>query len=1284
MFGVKRRGVALFCIFFLLASVVLPLGAGAQQIQPQKNIDWSHWANDMVKAHDTQPKMDKNLTDKLKATREGELIPIIIQLKDKPNLKKFKTHFTKNSFSVQAYKNHKTEVVGALKGHAQKTQAGVLSLLEEHKKLGKADKVKSFWLFNGLTAKASKDTIYQLARDKAVEKIIYDDIKFTPVKNVNLGSGTVGEAAYGKAETVTEEAYNEAYNSKELFLTPGIPAPANGSVTWGIEKIGADQVWAGGITGTGLVVGHLDTGVDPRHPDLLINPAGDPNDMNNWKLVGWAEFDEWGNMVSNNPAEAYDDDGHGTHTSGTILGGASSGTAIGVAPGARLVSGKVLTYGSGTFEQVAAGMQWIVTIPEVRAVNMSLGAVGTWGVMIEPTRNMVEMGVFPSFSIDNCGPGCTGSPGNVPAAFGVGATDSSDNIASWSSGGNVVWDYDPYHGAYLKPNVSAPGVAVYSSVPGGGYDTWSGTSMAAPHVTGSVALLLQACPWLSVDEIKSLFKQTAADLGALGPDVRYGWGRINVKSAVDLLNTAGYLNGSITGPDAEAVEAYVAVDGIVYAKADPVYGFYDMLLSPGPHTVSVSHPKYKNASANVLINSGEVTEQNFNLAKKAMGIFAGTVKEAASGNPVEYAVVELLGVPGAVAVTDVKGRYRLDNIPEGNYQMRVNSPLPYGLQQVDVTMPPAGGIVFQDFNLKVADILMVDHDYGNWWDGYYLASLLQKGYNVAYWNWDAVGWLPWIDYLKQFNKMVIMDLDGYVIWRDDVYLADRNLRQYLDSGRKVFISGEDIGYYSHGYVDFYKNYLHANYVAGVGSWFLRGVAGGVFEGMNIDINFGGDGANNQWWPDVAAPADGTAVSALEYLDGSGNPAIGSGALAVDGPLHRLMYFSFGFEGINGQAGRNDVMDKVMKYLDSPTENTSPQVKYSSAWSIVGNANASDGRYRVSDVQDAIVLYNFKGDNIIWITAKGPDMGKARVYIDGVDKGEVDLYSASAIWQVPIIYSGLAPGNHRIVVKVLRQKNASSSGYNIVTDAFATKVDDLDAAAVYNGTWHIQNYNQAYKGSFHYSDQTNAYGTFSFKGQGVTWYSSKGPNRGIARLYLDGAYKGTVDLYASSQSHNVPVKTFTGLANSDHILKIVVSGTKNTSSSGYRIVVDAFAIYLEDNNLNIGYSTSWKLQGYSGASGGSFHWEEKPGAKATYVFAGNSLTWLTSISPNRGIARIYIDGVDRGTVDLYAPSSMHQVPFNFNGLIPGLHTIEVVITDMKNPSSSGYRVAIDGFLRGLNE
>lgn len=252
MFDVRRRSVALFCIFFLLASVVFPLGAGAQQAQPQKNIDWAQWANDMVKAHDTQPKMDKNLTDKLKTAREGELIPVIIQMKDKPNLKKFKTHFTKNSFRIQAYKNHKAEVARALKEHAQKTQTDILSLLEEHKKLGKADKIKSFWIFNGLTAKASKDTIYQLARDKAVEKIIYNDIKFTPVKEVNLASGTVAEAAYGKTETVTEEVY-----SKKLFLTPGVPTPANGGVTWGIEKIGANQVWDGGITGTGLVMGHL-------------------------------------------------------------------------------------------------------------------------------------------------------------------------------------------------------------------------------------------------------------------------------------------------------------------------------------------------------------------------------------------------------------------------------------------------------------------------------------------------------------------------------------------------------------------------------------------------------------------------------------------------------------------------------------------------------------------------------------------------------------------------------------------------------------------------------------------------------------------------------------------------------------------------------------------------------------------------------------------------------------------------------------------------------------------
>jgi len=1304
--------VLAFCLTMILPGVGLAQGFSAlpmPKAPTSSGYDAAKQADAMVKSHDTTPKLNNQLIEKIKSSSEGEFIPVIIKLKDKADLKKLKANFNKQNYSENALKQHKAAVIDALKNHAQKSQTGVLKTLEEQKNKGKAKNIKSFWIFNGITAHLDKAAIYELARNPMVEEIIYNDIKFTAVtqKEVNTLE-TVKSTVYDENDTTTPDENDITAPDEDNTTTPdknnatvieNTYQPAltpQTSVTWGISKIGADQVWSMGYDGTGVTVGVLDTGVDPRNFDLLIDPNGDPNDLNNWKLVNWAQFDYYGNIISNDRQYAYDDDGHGTHVSGTSLGNSYSGVSIGVAPGARLVVGKVLDYGSGSFEQVAAGMEWIVTVPDVRVVNMSLGATGTWDVMIEPTRNMMEMFVFPAFAIGNSGPGSTGSPGNVPAAFGVGATDEYDNIAYFSSGGWVEWNNDPYHGEYLKPDVSAPGVSVYSCLPGNGYDYWSGTSMATPHVTGSVALILQVCPWLSVEEVKSVLKHGAVDLGAGGPDPYHGWGRINVKNSIDLLYSGEYgiVSGAITGPDAEAVEADVLVDGNWLSKADPVYGSYDLVLPRGSHELKVSHPLYKDASVTVNIANGEVIDQNFNLSRKVQGSIGGTVTNA-SGELIANAVVELEGVMGAATKTDSKGRYRLDNIPEGSYKLRLTPPLPYGFQRTDVTIPASGGLVMKDFNVNTADILLVDHDYWNSWEKYFMEALIQKGYSFAYWDWNAAleyAWypedcLPPLDIMKLFNKVILSDFDGSIIYVDEELGSNRCLRQYLDSGRKMFVSGEDIGW-AVGYIDFYRNYLHATYLADYGSLLVRGLPAGawpqgILKGLDMDISFnsGGDGANNQWYPDVVAPADSQAVSVADYVD---SYVAGSGALAVDGPLHRLMYFSFGFEGINGADTRADVMDRVMKYLDSPTENTSPAISYSTAWNTVSDSNATDGRYRVSSTTNATSVYQFTGDNVTWVTAKGPAYGKAEVFIDGTSKGVVDLYNSTQAWNQRLTYTGLGSGSHVITIKVLGQKNTSSTGTAVVVDSFAFNYDERDPSVVYSGSWTQASNSNAYNGTVSYSDQKNASATFTFTGQGVTLLVGKGPYRGIAQIYLDGVNKGTVDLYAPNYSYNVPVKTFTGLPSTKHTLKIVVTGTKNPSATGIRIMTDAFSVYTEDNSQDITYSNAWTLAASSSASGGSFHYSDATNAKATYKFAGNSITLLISKGPNRGIGRIYIDGVDKGTVDFYNSSYLYKVPVTFSGLFFGEHTVELVNTGTKNSASSSTRITLDAFNRGLND
>ena len=246
---------------------------------------------------------------------------------------------------------------------------------------------------------------------------------------------------------------------------------------WNIIKVAAPTCWAAGYNGQGSIIAQTDTGVDTTHPAL----AG---------RYGGAWFD-----AINGRTNPYDDNGHGTHTMGTIMGL----NGYGVAPGAQFVAAKVLNSGgSGSFVQCLNGLQWVANEKasvNIRAMSASWGvntSVDTyfWNVCL----TLKTVGILPVFANGNNGPGTgsVGTPGDFPTVLGVGATDSADNIASFSSRGPAPNVY-PWNSSSFwyrpdwnlnKPDLSAPGVHVLSTWPGGSYQYLDGTSMATPHIAG--------------------------------------------------------------------------------------------------------------------------------------------------------------------------------------------------------------------------------------------------------------------------------------------------------------------------------------------------------------------------------------------------------------------------------------------------------------------------------------------------------------------------------------------------------------------------------------------------------------------------------------------------------------------------------------------------------------------------------------------------------------------------------------------------------------------------------
>ncbi|MFI6484468.1 S8 family peptidase [Nonomuraea sp. NPDC050663] len=281
-----------------------------------------------------------------------------------------------------------------------------------------------------------------------------------------------------------------------------------------VAQIGAPRAWAAGFKGQGVKVAVLDTGVDPDHPDL----AG--------RIGATANFTD--------DPDARDGHGHGTHVASTIAG--SGGPYVGVAPEATLLVGKVLSSaGFGTASQVIAGMQWAAPLAKVVSISIG-GEYEDQNGPINQALNTLSAETGALFVVAAGNDGASrriNSPGSAAAALTVGAVDGQERLAPFSSRGPTPFDYG------LKPDVVAPGVGIVAARARGTtmgtpvddlHTGASGTSMAAPHVSGAVAILAGQHPGWTNEQLKAALIGTARDNGL--STYQQGAGRIDVARAV--------------------------------------------------------------------------------------------------------------------------------------------------------------------------------------------------------------------------------------------------------------------------------------------------------------------------------------------------------------------------------------------------------------------------------------------------------------------------------------------------------------------------------------------------------------------------------------------------------------------------------------------------------------------------------------------------------------------------------------------------------------------------------
>ncbi|MDH5331225.1 MAG: S8 family serine peptidase, partial [Aquincola sp.] len=402
-----------------------------------------------------------------------------------------------------------TRLPVALRARAARNRAAIEPFLAAHD----AARVRDLWIVNGVAVTLPAVAVKELAAQPSVERIDLDSF----VQGGRLPRRSAPRAASSSPSAAPDAIVDTT--AEQLHAAPG----------WNIAAVHAPELWRLGHTGQGVVVASMDTGVDLAHPAL----------RHRWRGGGNSWFDPHGEE-----AAPYDALGHGTQAMGIVVGG----SALGVAPDARWIAVKLYNAtGGARMSDIHLAFQWLmdpdgdpatVDAPDVVNASWALGGRGPGACVLEfsdDVRALRNAGIAVVFAAGNDGPAprTSSSPGNNPGVLSAGPVDRDMAIARQASRGPSSCD-----GAVF-PRLVAPGVNVrtadlsHGGVPS--YATVSGSSLAAPHVAGVLALLAGAFPSASVADLEDALVRGANDLGDAGADNTYGYGFTDALASYKLL-----------------------------------------------------------------------------------------------------------------------------------------------------------------------------------------------------------------------------------------------------------------------------------------------------------------------------------------------------------------------------------------------------------------------------------------------------------------------------------------------------------------------------------------------------------------------------------------------------------------------------------------------------------------------------------------------------------------------------------------------------------------------------
>lgn len=640
-----RGFLSLFSVLIILSGILSSTTFGEDNIASLAKVDLREKA---------LKKIDFNLINELE---DKDFAEILVYLKEQVDIETVAKNAKKTMDTLITPYNTKLnirkEVIETLKDKAYTTQVNILDYLQKEKEKGNVIEFNSFHIVNMIYVKATKEVVENIAYMGEVERIYKNQI-----------------------HKIDKPIINSVDNDLESI----------DGLEWNIERIKAHEVWELGFDGSGVVIGIIDSGVAWEHPALKEKWRGYNKETGEVDPIG-----NWFDAVGDNPMP-YDivDSPHGTHVLGTTLGQEPDGSnKIGVAPGAQWIAAKAFTKFGGTDAQLLAAGQWMLEpggdlskAPDI--INNSWGgAAGINDWYRDMFNSWRAAGIIPVFSAGNQRPGepapWPGSiicPANYPESFAVAATDLNNIRGSFSKLGP-----SPYDETIIKPNISAPGVNIRSSVPGGYEGGWNGTSMAAPAISGVAALMLSANSSLSVDDIEEIIQNTATPLTDSNypeaPNMGYGYGLVNALEAVlSVAPGTGSLSGRVIDeceiPVAEAVITILESGRSV--KTDSNGNFFMRHFYGKEYTLRVEAYGYYTKDIKVDVFEDQDTNMLIALDSKLKGTIVGRVIQRYNNEPINNALVRIVEDGKiAPAITDENGEFIFTGVYEGDYTLKITA-----------------------------------------------------------------------------------------------------------------------------------------------------------------------------------------------------------------------------------------------------------------------------------------------------------------------------------------------------------------------------------------------------------------------------------------------------------------------------------------------------------------------------------------------------------------------------------------------------------------------------------